>query len=263
MLRPRRHPESERFRTWLGRASLAALLVVCGCGGGNGSTDGGAGGGVGSGGAIGGRGGGNVGGGGIAGAGRGGQDAAGPCDPTLCTMPPAAKCQEDSNDFGYSVVSYTGTPTCTNWEGCIYPASTAPCTYGCYQGQCTAALASLTDVQGKDASGPVFLSGGGVAANTVVTVTARTSPAGAAHTVEVDYGTCTASTLCVMTAFLGMTLDPNTPAGQTSYDQWTANLPAESSGTKLEFQLKATGAGSLSAIISQASTGVPWSYTSN
>ena len=178
-------------------------------------------------------------------------------------MPPAAKCQEDSNAVNYSVISYTGTPTCNNREGCIYPASTAPCDYGCYQGQCTATLAPLTDVQGKDASGPVSLAGGGVAANTVVTVTARTSPRGAAHTVEVDYGTCTASTLCVMTDFLGMTLDPNTPAGQTSYDQWTANLSGQSSGTKLAFELQATGAGTSSAIISQASTGVPWSYTSN
>ncbi len=257
----RRHPESDRSRTWPCGAALVALLAVCSCTTGGG----GLGRGTGNGGSVAGSGGGNAGGaGGMAGAGTGGLDAAAPCDPTLCTMPPAAKCQEDSNDVTYSAVSYTGTPTCNNREGCIYPASTEPCEYGCYLGQCTAALASLGNVQGTDAGGSVSLNGGGVAANTVVTVTARTSPRGAAHTVELDYGTCTASTLCVMTSFTFMTLDPNTPAGQTSYDQWTANLAGKSSGTKLAFQLQATGAGtSAISIISQASTGVPWSYTSN
>ena len=37
----------------------------------------------------------------------------------------------------------------------------------------------------------------------------------------------------------------------------------EPAGTKIEFQLQATGAGDLSSMISQASLGVPWSYTSN
>jgi hypothetical protein len=53
-----------------------------------------------------------------------------------------------------------------------------------------------------------------------------------------------------MTAFVGTTSGRRISRGK-------------SSGTKLEFELQATGAGTPSAIISQATTGVPWSYTSN
>jgi hypothetical protein len=132
---------------------------------------------------------------------------------------------------------------------------------------CTAALASITNVQGKVTAGgvamQVTLTGGGVPAQSVVTVTARTSPRGAAASLDLHYGTCTASTLCVMTDVLFMALDPSTPAGQSDYDQWTVDVPGQTAGTRLAFQLQATGAGDGSSMISQASLGVPWSYTSN
>ncbi len=194
-------------------------------------------------------------------------DAGAPCDPTLCTTPPATECQVDSVTLRYSVASYDGTPTCTNIDGCLYPKAVTPCDHGCYLAQCTAMLASITNVQGKAAvrgvAMPVSLTGGGVAANSVVTVTARTSPRGAASAVSFRWDTCTASTLCVLTDLLFMDLDPSTPAGQTDYDQWTVDVPGQTAGTRVEFQLQATGAGDGSSMISQASLGVPWSYTSN
>lgn len=195
-------------------------------------------------------------------------DAGMPCDPSLCTTPPAATCEVDSATLRHSIASYDGAPTCTNIDGCIYPKLATLCDHGCDMAQCTGALASITNVQGKatTSSGtimPVSITGGGVPANTMVTVTARTSPRGAASSVTLRYGTCTASTLCVMSSILFMDVDPSTPAGQSDYEQWTVNVSGQAAGTKLEFQLQATGAGDGSSMISQASLGVPWSYTSN
>lgn len=56
-------------------------------------------------------------------------------------------------------------------------------------------------------------------------------------------------------------LDPNTPAGQTDYDQWTVTVPAQTAGTGLQFELAVTAAGG-GAMLSQASLGTPWSYSS-
>jgi hypothetical protein len=194
-------------------------------------------------------------------------DAGAPCDPTLCTTPPAAACEQDSVSLYYSVASYDGAPTCNNASGCIYPKLETPCDHGCYMAQCTAALASITNVQGTATGGGVTMqvsvSGGGAPANSAVTVTAWTSPRGAAASLDLNYGTCTANTLCVMAYTLFMSPDPNTPSGQTDYQQWTATIPAQTAGTKVAFQLQATGAGNPSSIISQESLGVPWSYTSN
>lgn len=245
------------------------LLLLAGCGGGGGGVvtgkggqDGGGGvGGAGAGGGVGGAGAGA--GGGTAGA----RDAETPCDPTLCTTPPAAACEQNSVTLDYSVASYDGAPTCTNASGCSYPKLDTPCDHGCYLAQCTAALASITNVQGTATVGGVTMqvsvSGGGAPANSAVTVTARTSPRGAAASLDLNYGTCTANTLCVLADILFMSPDPNTPSGQTDYEQWTATIAAQTAGTKVAFQLQATGAGDLSSMISQASLGVPWSYTSN
>jgi len=110
---------------------------------------------------------------------------------------------------------------------------------------------------------PVQITGGGVPANTAITITARTSPRGASSGIDLRYGTCTASTLCVKTSFVFMQYDPTTPDGQSDYDQWTGTIPGQPAGTKVEFELQATGAGDGSSELSQASLGVPWSYTSN
>jgi hypothetical protein len=195
-------------------------------------------------------------------------DAGTPCDPTVCTTPPAHACEQDSTTLRFSVASYDGPATCDNVAGCFYPKLLTRCDHGCYMAQCTGILTGITNVQGsaKNSSGmavPVQITGGGVPASTVVTVTARTSPRGAASGVKLTYGTCTASTLCIRSSFLVMGLDPSTPAGQTDYDQWTVNVPGQTAGTRLEFDLMATGAGDLSAQSSYASPGVPYSYTSN
>jgi hypothetical protein len=195
-------------------------------------------------------------------------DAGTPCDPTQCTTPPDAACQVDATTGHRSVVSYAGTPTCDNVTGCAYPKQVAACDHGCYAAQCTAALASISNVQGKDVASdgtslPVSISGGAVPPNNAITVTAQTSPRGAAASLDLHYGTCTGSTLCVMTSTLFMSPDPATPADQSDYDQWTVNVPGQDAGTKVEFQLQATGAGDLGSMISQASPGVPWSYTAN
>lgn len=188
-------------------------------------------------------------------------DAGAPCDPTLCTTPPASTCEQDSTSLRHSAVTY-GTATCDNLNGCMYPEVLTPCDYGCYMAQCTAALASVTDVQAKASSGAsVSVTGGSAPAGGTVTVTARTSPRGAADSISFEYGTCTSNTLCIMTSFLFMGLDPNTPAGQTDYDQWTVTVPAQTAGTVLQFELAVTAAGG-GAMLSQASLGAPWSYTS-
>jgi hypothetical protein len=189
---------------------------------------------------------------------QGAWDAGAPCDPTQCAAPPASKCQQDSDTLQHSVVTYE-TPTCDNVSGCMYPQSVTPCDHGCYMAACTAALASITDVQGN--SGAVSVTGGSAPAGSPVTVTARTSPRGAADSISFEYGTCTSNTLCIMTDFLFMGLDPNTPAGQTDYDQWTVTVPAQTAGTVLQFELAVTAAGG-GAMLSQASLGTPWSYTS-
>jgi hypothetical protein len=59
-----------------------------------------------------------------------------------------------------------------------------------------------------------------------------------------------------------MALDPTTPAGQTDYDQWTVDLPAQAAGTKLEFELYATESGGIGGVLSPANLNMPWSYTS-
>jgi hypothetical protein len=194
-------------------------------------------------------------------------DAAPPCDPTMCTTPPAASCEfgQVSRIF---VASYDGAPSCDTTNGCKYPKALTRCDHGCYKATCTAALASIANVQATatDALGtvtPVSPMGGTAPANTAVTVTARTSPRGACAGMDLDYGKCTAGTLCVMAYTLFMDPDPSTPADQTDYDQWRAKVPAQPAGTKIEFQLQATGAGDLSSMISQRSLGVRWSYTSN
>jgi hypothetical protein len=195
-------------------------------------------------------------------------DGGAPCDPTQCTTPPQAACQVDATTGRRSVVSSDGAPTCDNVTGCAYPKQVAACDHGCYAAQCTGALASISDVQGKHTASdgtsmPVSITAGAVPANNPITVTARTSPRGAAASLDLHYGTCTAGTLCVMTSTLFMSPDPATPADQSDYDQWTVNVPPQTPGTKVEFQLQATGAGDSSSMISQASPGVPWSYTAN
>ena len=192
-------------------------------------------------------------------------DAGAPCDPTLCTTPPASTCAQDSVTLHHAVVSY-GTPTCDNVSGCMYPQSQTPCDHGCYMAECTAALASITNVQGQTNSAGALMSvsvtGGSVPAGSPVTVTARTSPRGAADSISFEYGTCTSNTLCVMTGLLFIGLDPNTPSGQSAYDQWTVNVPAQTTGTELQFELAVTAAGG-GSMLSQASLGTPWSYTSH
>jgi hypothetical protein len=192
-------------------------------------------------------------------------DAGTPCDPTLCTTPPPPACELDSVNNRFAIASYNGTPTCDNRTGCRYPKALKACDHGCHEGVCSGALTTLTNVQGKATVGgnvvPISLTAGAAPANSPVTITARTSARYAASTIKIEYGTCTANTLCIKTGLVFMALDPSTPAGQTDYDQWTVDLPAQPAGTKVEFDLYASESGGFGGVLSQASLGKDWSYT--
>jgi len=139
------------------------------------------------------------------------------------------------------------------------------CPYACYEAQCIGPLTSIGSVSGSfvynGTKQTVSLTGGSAPASGPVTVTARTLPRGATQSVELRHRWRTATQIGTTTTTLFIDLDPNTPAGQSDYDQWIVDIPPQTSGTQILFSLEASGYGS-PFIISQASTGMDWTYTS-
>jgi hypothetical protein len=146
----------------------------------------------------------------------------------------------------------------------ISPSFGSP--YACSEGQCLGPLTSVGNVTGSfvtnGARQTVPLTGGSSAPSTgPVTVTARTFPRHTAREVDLRYNWRSATQIST-TETLFMALDPNTPAGQSDYDQWTVDIPAQTSGRQVEFTLEASGYGS-EFFISRPGPTTLWSYTSN
>ena len=173
-----------------------------------------------------------------------------------CTNPPANTCSVDGTMTTISQVTYPNPGAC-NAGSCDYPPSTMACTFGCYNGACTAKLDTFNNQAGYQTgtSTLVNINGGTAPATNSVSVVVQTAPRGSAQTVTLTYTIDNFTTSTTMP----MIADPNTPAG-ASYQQWYFIIPQQSMGTKVIFYMLATGWDGTQ--IYNSNFNANWSYTS-